>query len=217
MRSFNKYMLVIALLTMFQVVSYSQVHDSTFIQEQRNPQIQSQDTLPPDCQQKELADLFRKKGKPAKPPKEKLLLILPKISSNPTNGFTIGLGGTYGSHFGPAETTKVSMITLSAAVTSKNQFLSFIKSNIFTPNNRFFLQGDWRFNIFQGPTWGLGTSAPDTIDLDNSWFWEGADVSETEGAFNLQYNYFKFHEIVNYEITSNLFIGLGYHLDIYRT
>lgn len=127
----------------------------------------------------------------------------------------VGLGGTYGARFGPEETTKISMINLSVAVTSKNQFLSFIKSNIFTPGNKFFLQGDWRFDIFKGPTWGLGTSAPDTIDLDNSWFWEGADVSETEGAFNLQYNYTKIHEIVNYEIAENIFVGIGYHLDIY--
>ncbi len=210
-------LLVIALLLIFSGVVYGQDTDSTYIQATRKAQAQvdPQDTVPSDCQQKELADLFRKKGKPPKPPKKQLLLILPKISSNPTNGFTVGLGGTFGKRFGPPETTKISMINVSAAVTTKQQFLSFIKSNVFTPNNHFFLQGDWRFNIFQGPTWGLGTHAPDTTDLNNTWFWEGADVSDTEGAFNLRYNYIKFHEIVNYEVADNLFVGIGYHLDIY--
>jgi len=211
--------LIILLLLAVPCVSYGQNIDSIQRHDQEvNPitsQTQNQDSVISDCQQKDLSDLFRKKGKPAKPPKETLLLILPKISSNPTNGFTVGLGGTFGARFGPEETTKISMINLSVAVTTKQQFLSFIKSNVFTPNNRFFLQGDWRFDIFQGPTWGLGTQAPDTIDLDQTWFWEGADVSETEGAFNLRYNYIKLHEIVNFEIKSNLFVGVGYHLDIY--
>jgi surface antigen Omp85-like protein len=194
-----------------------QGHSQTQYQEQSQTQNQeqSQDTIIDDCQQKELADLLRKKGKPPKLPKKMLLLILPKISSNPTNGFTVGLGVTYGARFGPEKTTKVSMINLSVAVTSKKQFLSFIKSNVFTANDRFFLQGDWRFNVFNGPTWGLGTSAPDTTDLDNTWFWEGADVSETEGAFGMAYNYTKIHEIVNYEVADNIFVGMGYHLDIY--
>lgn len=208
--------LIILYLFALPLLVHSQAIDSIRIQENKNVQEVVQDTLLPDCQQSELADLIRKKGKPPKPPKEKLLLILPKIASNPTNGFTIGLGGTYGARFGPDETTKVSMINLSVAITSKQQFLSFIKSNVFTPNDRFFLQGDWRFDIFQGPTWGLGTGAPDTINLNNTWFWEGADVSETEGAYNLRYDYIKFHEIVNYEVTDNLFVGVGYHLDVYN-
>jgi hypothetical protein len=179
------------------------------------PRAPFSDTVPPLCQQREVADLLRKKGEPAKPPKKRLLMILPKIASNPTNGVMLGIAGTYGTHFGSAKTTNVSMITLSATVTSKQQFLSFIKSNVYLFNNKFFLQGDWRFNVFQGPTWGLGTSAPDTIGLDNVWFWEGADVSETEGAFNLKYNYTKFHEIINYRIKGHFYVGLGYQLDIY--
>ena len=52
-----------------------------------------------------------------------------------------------------------------AAVTSKSQLITFVKPNIYTKDNGFFLQGDWRFYIYSQPTYGLGTNAPDTMEF----------------------------------------------------
>jgi len=172
--------------------------------------------LPKGCKQKDIADLFRKKDKPVKPPKKVMVLVLPNVSSNPANGFLLGIGGSIGWRFGPVENTRVSAAGLTAAYTTKNQFLSFVKSNVYTEADKFFLQGDWRYYIYQAPTWGLGTNAPDSINTNNIFVWQGADTEETEDAYPLLYNYIKLHEIVNYKIIEFLYAGIGYHLDYYN-
>lgn len=80
-----------------------------------------------DCTQKDIRDLFRKKEKNPKPPKKVMILVLPNVSSNPANGFLMGLGGTVGWFWGPKEATRVSAVGFSAAYTTENQFLSFAK------------------------------------------------------------------------------------------
>jgi len=169
-----------------------------------------------NCKQQDVGDLIRKKGKPTKPTKKTMILVLPNVSSNPANGFLLGLGGSAGWYFGPKETTRVSMTGFSAAVTTKKQFLSFIKSNVYTNNDKFFLQGDWRFYIYKAPTWGLGTNAPDTVFEPTHWSWQGADLEETDGAYPMDFDYIKFHQTVNYKIVQYLYGGMGYHLDYYN-
>ncbi len=172
---------------------------------------------PKNCEQQDIRDLFRnkKKKKPAKPPRKTMLLILPNVSSNPANGFLLGIGGTAGWHWGPEETTRVSSAGFSAVVTSKRQFLSFIKTNIYTTDDKLYLQGDWRYYIYKAPTYGLGTNSPDTIDMPTIWAWQGEDLEETDGAYPMDFDYIKFHEVVNVKIKKYLYIGAGYHLDLY--
>jgi hypothetical protein len=172
---------------------------------------------PKNCEQQDIRDLFRnkKKKKPAKPPRKTMLLILPNVSSNPANGFLLGIGGTAGWHWGPKETTRVSSAGFSAVVTSKRQFLSFIKTNIYTTDDKLYLQGDWRYYIYKTPTYGLGTNSPDTIDMPTIWAWQGEDLEETDGAYPMDFDYIKFHEVVNVKIKKYLYIGAGYHLDLY--
>ena len=129
----------------------------------------------PECEQKAIGDLFRKKEKTPKPPKKFLALVLPNISSNPTNGFLLGVGGSFGWYMGPKENTKVSSAPFTVAVTSKSQLIIFVKHNIYTRGNDYFLQGDWKYYIYSQPTYGLGTNAPDTIGIPSgiSWMGEG--------------------------------------------
>ena len=199
--------LLLSLLVYSSNVCYGQITDS----------VQNTKTKPPkDCTQKDIKDLFRKKGRSPKPPRKTMILILPNVSSNPANGFLLGVGGSVGWYFGPKETTRVSSVGFSAAVTTKDQFLSFVKSNVYTNDDKFFLQGDWRYYIYKAPTWGLGTNAPDTVFTNSIWSWQGADLEETNGAYPMLYDYLKFHEIVNYKVAENTYAGIGYHLDYYN-
>jgi hypothetical protein len=165
------------------------------------------------CQQGAIGDLIRKKDKAPKPPKKFLALVLPNISSNPTNGFLLGVGGSFGWYMGPKENTKVSSAPFTIAVTSKSQLITFVKHNIYSKGNTYFLQGDWKFYIYSQPTYGLGTNAPDTIGVPSgiSWMGEGTD----NPIFPMKFNYIKFHEIVNRQIIGELYGGIGYHLDSY--
>jgi len=168
-----------------------------------------------DCQQGAIGDLFRKKDKAPKPPKKFLALVLPNISSNPTNGFLLGVGGSFGWYMGPKENTKVSSAPFTVAVTSKSQLITFVKHNIYTKGNVFFLQGDWKYYIYSQPTYGLGTNAPDTIGLPSSISWLGEGTPTDSVIFPMKYNFFKFTEIVNRQIVGEFYGGIGYHLDYY--
>ncbi|MCX6267781.1 MAG: BamA/TamA family outer membrane protein [Bacteroidetes bacterium] len=168
-----------------------------------------------DCKQQAIGDLFKKKEKAPKPPKKFMALILPNISSNPSNGFVLGVGGTFGWYMGPKENTRVSSAPFTLAVTSKKQLISFVKSNIFTKEDKFFLQGDWRFYLYSQPTYGLGTNAPDTANLPNNFHWDGQGGSTDSVSFPMKYNYLKFSEIVNRKIVENFYVGIGYHFDYY--
>jgi hypothetical protein len=168
-----------------------------------------------DCQQGAIGDLFRKKDKAPKPPKKFLALVLPNISSNPTNGFLLGVGGSFGWYMGDKKTTKVSSAPFTVAVTSKSQLITFVKHNIYTNENKFFLMGDWKYYIYSQPTYGLGTNAPDTIGLPSSISWLGEGTPTDSVIFPMKYNFFKFTEIVNRQIIGELYGGIGYHLDYY--
>lgn len=179
---------------------------------------QSADTVSvrnPDCEQQAIGDLFRKKDKAPKPPRKMSTLVLPNISSNPTNGLILGVGGALGWYMGPKENTKVSAAPFTAAVTTKNQVITFVKPNIYTVGNGFYLQGDWRFYLYSQPTYGLGTNAPDTIDVPDDIHWMGEGVGADSALFPMRFNLVKIHEIVNRRITGELYGGVGYHLDYY--
>ncbi len=168
-----------------------------------------------DCQQQSIGDLFRKKETTPKPPKKFMALILPNISSNPSNGFVLGIGGTFGWYMGSRENTRVSSAPFTVAITSKKQLITFVKSNIYTKEDKFFLQGDWRFYLYSQPTYGLGTNAPDAGNLPSNFHWAGEGGSTDSLSFPMKYNYVKFSEIVNRKIVENFYVGMGYHFDDY--
>jgi len=168
-----------------------------------------------DCTQKDIGDVLRRGKEKTKPPRKTMLLVLPNIAYNPVNGFTAGVAGSAGFYLGNRETTRVSSIGFNAAVTTKHQLLFFIKSNIYTLKNKFFLQGDWRYFIYNSYTWGLGTNSPDSIKTENEMVWQAIQIGDIEDGFPMDYNYIKFHEIFNYKLTENNYAGIGYHLDHY--
>ncbi|MEZ5196681.1 MAG: hypothetical protein R2764_09850 [Bacteroidales bacterium] len=144
-----------------------------------------------DCSQQDLGDFIRGDKEREKAPRKTMLMVLPNVSSNPVNGLLLGIAGSSGFYMGSSETTRVSSIGFNAAYTTKKQFLAFAKSNIYTKGDHFFLQGDWRYFIYNAPTWGLGTNAPDSIETQNSIAWQGAEIKDVEDGYKLSYNYVK--------------------------
>ena len=142
-------------------------------------------------------------------------MVLPNVSSNPVNGLLLGVAGSTGFYLGPRETTRVSSIGFNAAYTTKNQFLAFAKSNIYTKGDHFFLAGRLAVLHLQCTHLGFGTNAPDSIEAQNSFVWQGAEIEDVKDGYKLSYNYLKLHEIMNYEIATYKYIGVGYHLDYF--
>jgi len=168
-----------------------------------------------DCVQKDLGDLLRGSKPLKKKQRKSMVLVLPNVSSNPANGLLLGIAGSTGFYLGPKESTRVSSIGFNASYTTRNQFIAFAKANIYSKENKFFLQGDWRYFIYNAATWGLGTNAPDSIELDNSFIWQGAQTDEINDGFKMSYNFLRIHQILNYEVATNKYIGIGYHLDYF--
>lgn len=168
-----------------------------------------------DCEQKQIGDLFRKKDKPPKPPKDFMALILPNVSSNPSNGLLLGVGGAISWYMGPQKTTRVSTGPFTIAYTSKKQLITFMKPNIYLKDNKYFFQADWRFYIYSQPTYGLGTNAPESGGLPSEFHWQGEGGSDDSVAFPMNFNYVKLHQIANKKIRENFYAGIGYHFDYY--
>ena len=167
------------------------------------------------CVEKNLGDIFKKKNAKPKPPKEACLLILPNISSNPSNGFLLGVGGQIGWYMADKTVTKVSSAPFTFAFTSKKQLITFVKHNVFTYKNKFFLQGDWRYYIYSQPTFGLGTNSPDVGGVPENVSWMGESTEKDSVSFPMKFDFIKVHEIVNRQMIGDFYAGIGYHLDYY--
>lgn len=202
----KKYYLITLIILLFAVNTTAQTQSDSTKKDKHSSK---------NCEPQAIGDLFRKKGKPPKPPKKMSAVVLPNISSNPTNGFLLGIGGGLGWYMGPKENTKVSAAPFTAAVTSKQQLIIFVKPNIYTNENKFFLQGDIRFYIYSQPTYGLGTNAPDTLAVPDDISWLGQGTGNDSVIFPMKFNYFRFQAIVNKKIIKNLYVGIGLHLDYF--
>jgi len=184
------------------------------------------DTIPKkDCEVKDIGDVSRelfnknnkdKKKKDKTPRSQKKIntLILPVIAYNPANGLQLGVGANSAIYLGPKENTRVSFAGVKLAVTTKSQFISFIKSNLYTAENKFFFSGDWRYYVFSETTYGLGTNSPEGIELDPGWGFQGIQLGDDQG-YPMRYDYFMFHEIANIKVFDSFYLGLGYHLDAF--
>jgi outer membrane protein assembly factor BamA len=163
------------------------------------------------CPVKSLPELFKKKDSVLvlKPKKNNFFLIIPVIGSQPATGFSYGVVTQY-TFKGKKVDDKYSSINLGATYTEKKQVLINVKNSVMLNNNSVFLSGDWRFYIFSQANYGLGTDIIPPRYRD-----EDFDLNALIEP--MDYNYFKFHQTVSWEIKNNYYIGAGVHLDWYTT
>jgi hypothetical protein len=179
----------------------------------------AKDSVAKDCEIKDIRDIaasiFSKhKPKKAKKDKNLSLMLLPNISFNPQNGLLLGVAASAALYLGDRASTNISFTNASVAYTTKNQLVSFIKAAVYTKDNGFFLESDWKFYLFQAPTFGLGTNAPDTTFERHNGFL-GIPLDESSGGFPMKYNYLILRQTVNKKIFEDFYVGIGYSLESY--
>lgn len=142
------------------------------------------------------------------------IILLPVIGSSPATGLFLGAGGVAAFYVGSPKHTRMSSCNLALQFTTKSQFILMLKTSGYTPHNQFFIQSDVRLMIYNQPTFGLGTNAPDTSSILYQVNINGNNTTGSKGAQPIAYNYVKFHQIISKTInpSNTLFFGPGYHL-----
>ncbi|WP_057831820.1 BamA/TamA family outer membrane protein [Colwellia sp. TT2012] len=147
------------------------------------------------------------------------LTPIPVIGYNPANGTIYGVGASASYYFGDPKTTKVSNMIAGLAKTSLGQSIFLFKSTGFTANNDWALLGDWRYLDTSQPTYGLGTG-PDSSKLVTSGQEFEFDGDIFSGTYDktqmMEFKYYRFYETALKRIHGDWYVGLGYHLDLYK-
>lgn len=121
--------------------------------------------------------------------------IFPAVGYSLSNGVTFILASNFSFYTDNPKTTNLSVITLNPLYSLKQQTIVPLISSIWLKDNKINLLGDYRFYQYPSLTYGLGgkrlLSQVDSVD----------------------YSYIKFSQEALYEITHNLYGGIGYALD----
>lgn len=172
---------------------------------------QTENNNPEICSPRTILEIFKKKDSSyvAKPSKNNFFLIIPAIGSQPATGFFFGAVAQY-TFKGKQASDKYSIANLGITYTVKNQWLVNVKNNILLNNNKIFLSGDYRLYIFSQPNYGLGTDIIPHHSKKNNF-------SIDSIAQPMDYDYFKFHQTVSFEVYKNFYVGGGVNLDWYAS
>lgn len=160
-----------------------------------------------------------RREKRALPPEKGDIFIvgMPTIGYNPAFGFMYGAGATASIYFGDPKATGISSALAGISLTTKNQLIFTARSTIYTENNEWILNGDWRYLNSSLPTFGLGTGPASSKLASNGFEYEDNLFSKPiPGAQDMSYTLLRFYETVSKEVKSHLYLGLGYHLDIFK-
>jgi hypothetical protein len=158
----------------------------------------------------ELVGLKEKTEAPPEPFKV-LPVVLPAVGYDSTTGFLLGAIGSLGVYLGDPRSTTISSLLASMFYTSKNQFLFQVASTFITADNKWQLQGDWRFLLLNQDTYGLGTGhTPVSSGFTLYGFGTTAAVS---GAQPMDMNLIRFRETALRRMSGALYAGLGVSFD----
>lgn len=94
--------------------------------------------------------------------------------------------------------------------TTKKQLLINAKNSVLLRNNKIYLNGDYRLYLFSQSNYGLGTNIIPTER-------ENPDFALESIGQPMDYNYFKFHQSVSWEVRENFYVGAGIDIDWYSS
>jgi outer membrane protein assembly factor BamA len=159
-----------------------------------------------------------RKEQKALPPKkgEVFIIATPIVSINPAFGFMYGAGSVISLFLGDPATTSISSGSASISYTTKNQLLTYVNYIAYTENNKWILNGDWRYLNSSQPTFGLGTGPESSKLASNGFEYNDHMFSKPiSGAQDMSFRFIRIYETVSMRLTDNLYIGIGYHLDMF--
>jgi outer membrane protein assembly factor BamA len=85
------------------------------------------------------------------------IVPLPAVAADPTSGLILGIAPAFSWTIGNPETTSMSTAIGLGLVTTKRQLYTSLRSHAFLKDDSYTIYTDFRFNINNQPTYGLGT------------------------------------------------------------
>jgi len=140
------------------------------------------------------------------------ITIVPNIAANPTIGAQLGIKAVAGRRLGGDPNTLLSVAATSASITSKGIIYFYVNHNVFTPGNKWNLQGNIVVAKTVTPDYGIGIGH--TITGGSTTDQILADPAHK--AYALHSIYYNFREKVYKEVAKNLFVGAGLSAEIRR-
>ncbi|MDB5005205.1 MAG: Surface antigen [Mucilaginibacter sp.] len=159
-----------------------------------------------------LSNVFNPKKKADTLHRRSGITIVPNIAANPTIGAQIGIKAVAGKKLGNDPKTLLSIAATSASITSKGIIYFYLNHNIFTPGNRWNLQGNMVVAKTVAPDYGLGIgqaanggTAPQNLLADAA-----------HKVYAIHSYYYNIREKVYKEVAEGLFVGAGLSFEIRR-
>ena len=123
--------------------------------------------------------------------------VLPLSSAVPGGGRAIFTATTAGFYMGDRSTTYLSSVTFAPYFNFSGRYGLPFRSSVWLKDNSWNIQGDTRFLVYPQNTWGLGGQTP---EFDK---------------FVVNYKYIRFYQSALKRLTSYLYAGIGYNMDLY--
>jgi len=159
---------------------------------------QIESPVPPE-QETDLPEVIRawrqKPPPPEPPPGEKMIVAAPVIGSNPSAGFFIGVAGQMAFFRGDPSTTRITSGIASVTISSKKQVVFNVRFDSFSDGNRWFVEGDNRFQSTSQNVYGFGTDTP------------------ASAAVSTDFGFVRLHETISYQAARDFYLGGGFQFD----
>jgi len=138
------------------------------------------------------------------------ITIVPNVAANPTIGAQAGIKAVAGIRLGNDPNTLLSVAATSASITTKGIIYFYVNHNIFTPGNKWNIQGNLVVSKTVTPDegFGIGNGKAEGTAADQVL----ADPSHK--TYAIHSIYFNFREKIYKEVAKNLFVGAGASFEV---
>jgi hypothetical protein len=131
------------------------------------------------------------------PPSRRFIVLTPAVTSKPSTGLMVGVASSVAFVAGDAADTHISLAAANLKVSTKKQTQSSVRFGVFSPADRWYLQGDNRLQWTSLNVYGSGISPPATVQ-------------------NLKYDWFRVYETAYRQVAQRLFVGGGLNVNDHR-
>jgi hypothetical protein len=136
-----------------------------------------------------------KDSPPPGDPQQRMIVAAPIIGSNPSAGFQLGAAAQVAVFRGDPSTTRITSGIASVSFSTKKQVLANVRFDSYSDGNRWFIQGDNRFQSTSQNIYGFGSATP------------------SSAAVSTDFGFVRIHETIYRHTAGAIYLGGGFLFD----